>query len=480
MNSQLGIARRIASARVLGSALLICLGLQLLLLLGPAMPSFGEIHSAYPADLVLHAVTLLLVGICIGRFLISSPARNSSTQFNSSANSMGAVTATNTHLTQGHSPYGSMDLLHRVLTQLLENPDSTEPFQMLLTHILCICGARAGAVFVSSDSDGQLIRLATSNDDDCDRFSELLRHHNVRPPTAIDPPPFVLELPNKPDSHFLLQWLTQGQHGYGILLLEISAAHNALSNEILASLHSYADYLGGILYSTRRARLKLRNAQCEERAAIARDLHDSLAQSLSYLKIQASLLQSALARNSDHENVTELGNTIVEMRNTLNVAYRHLRELITTFRLTMHGKTFAQALEESIDEFERRSAIAFDLDNRLPAGQLGAGEELQVLHIVREAIGNVVRHSHATYCWVTVRPTEDSGVQLTVDDNGLGIQSSSDAEKHHGTIIMQERAHHLGGTLRVENREQGGTRVCLNIPTRRRASTDPLQVAKTA
>jgi two-component system nitrate/nitrite sensor histidine kinase NarX len=465
-----------ASARVLLPALLICLALQLLLLFSSRALGPGEVQPVYPADLVLHAVTLLLTGVCIGRFLIGNPEqRPSSPPFTVTTHAAAASEKSPVISSSKASPYGSMDLLHRVLTQLLENPDSTEPFQLLLTHILEICGTEAGAIFVSSDSDGQLIRLATSCDDYVERFRELLRHHDIRPPMEIDPPPLVLNLPTRPDSHYLVQWLTQGQHGYGVLLLEVNSARNALSKEILASLHSYADYLGGILYSTRRARLKLRNAQCEERAAIARDLHDSLAQSLSYLKIQASLLQSALARNSDHENIAELSNTIVEMRNTLNVAYRHLRELITTFRLTMHGKTFAQALEESIDEFERRSAIAFDLDNRLPAGLLGAGEEMQVLHIVREAIGNVVRHSHATYCGVTVRPTDDSGVQLTVDDNGLGIQSASDAEKHHGTIIMQERAHHLGGTLRVENREHGGTRVCLNIPTRRRAPANPLQ-----
>lgn len=483
VNSQLGIARRMASQRVLLPALALCLGLQVLLLVEPG---FGAIavtapsRIAIPADLVLHAITLLLAGICIGRFLTGSgsaesaqPADDGGTDTVSVDEVAAPVMAT------GHSPYGSMDLLHRVLTQLLENPDSTEPFQPLLAHILGICGAQAGAIYVSSDSDGQLIRLAITGDRHAERFRDLLESRNIRPPVAGDSPPLVFDSPSSTDTHFLVQWLTQGEHGYGALLLEVNGARGSLSADMLASLHSYADYLGGILYSTRRARMKLRNAQCEERAAIARDLHDSLAQSLSYLKIQASLLQSALARSGNEVGTPEIDDTVVEMRNTLNVAYRQLRELITTFRLTMHGKTFAQALEESIEEFERRSAIAFDLDNRLPAGQLGAGEEMQMLHIVREAIGNVVRHSHATYCWVTIRPTDDAGVQLIVDDNGCGMQSVNDAEKHHGTIIMQERAHHLGGTLRVESRDSGGTRVCLNIPTRRRAPADNLSDAGT-
>lgn len=467
VNNQHGIARKMASTRVLLPALALCLGLQVLLLLSPGVPliPIGTPRPVIPADLVLHAVTLLLAGICIGRFLTGEP--RTATIDAAAVARPPLATSSEAVATESSSPYGSMDLLHRVLTQLLENPDSTEPFQPLLAHILGICGAKAGAIYVSSDSDGQLIRLAISNDELAEEFRGLLDRHNVRPPLLADPPPVVLDGVVASRSRFLLQWLTQGQNGYGALLLEVDGEQGSLPAHTLATLHSYADYLGGILYSTRQARIKLRNAQCEERAAIARDLHDSLAQSLSYLKIQASLLQSALARHGI-DSGGEVNDTVTEMRNTLNVAYRQLRELITTFRLTMHGKTFAQALEESVEEFERRSAIAFDLDNRLPAGQLGAGEEMQVLHIIREAIGNVVRHSHASYCWVTVRPTEDSGLQVIVDDNGCGMRSADDAEKHHGTIIMQERAHHLGGTLRVEGRDGGGTRVCLNIAMRRR------------
>jgi two-component system nitrate/nitrite sensor histidine kinase NarX len=215
--------------------------------------------------------------------------------------------------------------------------------------------------------------------------------------------------------------------------------------------------------------MKLRNALNEERAAIARELHDSLAQSLSYLKIQVSLLQTMLKNESN--GASNVDTVLQELRNTLSAANLQLRELITTFRLTMHGKTFAQALEDSIDEFERRSSIAFDLDNRLPVGQLTVAEEMQLLLILREALSNVVRHAHASYCWVSVRLTDDGAVYLGVDDDGTGMRSAiHDAEPHHGLVIMQERAHGLGGTLRIEEREGGGTSLRMHCPRERRAS----------
>ena len=375
------------------------------------------------------------------------------------------------HFRGAGTPLGAMDLLHTVLTRLLEDPDSTQPFTLLLADILELSGAEAGAVFVTTETGRQLVLLACTGCDDRGRWVSFVDHHDLRLPPNPDSAPQVLDEPTDHNTHVLAQWLTQGAHGHGLLLLRLPGRSGSLPRATIQAVHEYGDYLAGIIYSTRRARLKLRHAQCEERAAIARELHDSLAQSLSYLKIQASLLQSSLGRNPETAANSEVDATLKELRNTLNVAYRQLRELITTFRLTMHGKTFAQALEESIEEFERRCSIAFDLDNRLPAGELGMVEEMQLLHIVREALSNVVRHSHASYCWLTLRLTEDGNCQINIADNGVGMQTTHDAEQHHGVVIMQERAHSLGGSLRLERRDGGGTRVVVTCPLRQAAAS---------
>jgi two-component system nitrate/nitrite sensor histidine kinase NarX len=375
------------------------------------------------------------------------------------------------HFRGAGTSLGAMDLLHTVLTRLLEDPDSTQPFTLLLADILELSGAEAGAVFVTTETGRQLVLLACTGCDDRARWVSFVDHHDLRLPPNPDSAPQVLDEPADHNAHVLAQWLTQGAHGHGLLLLRLPGRSGSLPRATIQAVHEYGDYLAGIIYSTRRARLKLRHAQCEERAAIARELHDSLAQSLSYLKIQASLLQSSLGRIPETAANTEVDATLKELRNTLNVAYRQLRELITTFRLTMHGKTFAQALEESIEEFERRCSIAFDLDNRLPAGELGMVEEMQLLHIVREALSNVVRHSHASYCWLTLRLTEDGNCQINITDNGVGMQTTHDAEQHHGVVIMQERAHSLGGSLRLERREGGGTRVVVTCPLRQAAAS---------
>ncbi len=360
-------------------------------------------------------------------------------------------------LAHAQAERSTIDLLPKVLTQLLENPDSAEPFNFLLAHILELSGAEAGAIFVSTESGRQLILLAYNGPDAPDRWRRIVRQRDLYQLVNSGIGLKIFDDPESAGSTILTQVLAQGACGHGLLLLRLVSRGDATCTAAVEALRSYGDYIAGILYSARCARTKLRNAQSEERAAIARELHDSLAQSLSYLKIQVSLLQAMLKKNSSDKS--EVDTVLQELRGTLSTANLQLRELITTFRLTMHGKTFAQALEDSIDEFERRSSIAFDLDNRLPLGELTAAEEMQLLLIIREALCNVVRHSHATYCWVSVWLKDDGAVYVSVEDNGIGIQTIDDAEHHHGLIIMQERARNLGGTLRIEDREGGGTRL---------------------
>ena len=139
-----------------------------------------------------------------------------------------------------------------------------------------------------------------------------------------------------------------------MLLIRFPDATDRPWPDIVDAVRCYGDSVAGILRSAEQSRQKLRHAQCEERAAIARELHDSLAQSLSYLKVQASLLQSALSTPPDTISRGSISGPVKELRDTLNIAYRQLRDLITTFRVTMHGKTFAQALEDSVEELERR------------------------------------------------------------------------------------------------------------------------------
>ncbi|XSG81494.1 MAG: histidine kinase [Methyloligella sp. ZOD6] len=360
--------------------------------------------------------------------------------------------------------HGEIYLLNKVLTELLADPDSAEPFNLVLNHILELSGAKAGAIFVSTESGRQLVLLACTNPEDRDCWIRLVHvQRELYRSQGGRPEPVISDDPEEKNATILAQGFEQGTSGRGLLLLQLPGRKSNVSPAMLDSAREYGDYLSGILYSARSARMKLRNAQSEERAAIARELHDSLAQSLAYMKIQMSRIQNLIQKGEGH--VDEADTAMEKLRGTLTTASLQLRELITTFRLTMHGRTFAQALEDSIEEFEGRSSIAFDLDNRLSAGKLSVADEMQLLLILREALCNVVRHSHASYCWVSLRLKEEGAIHLIVDDNGIGTKPvTEDTQSHHGLIIMQERARSLGGTFAIEDRPGGGTRLSVLLP----------------
>jgi two-component system nitrate/nitrite sensor histidine kinase NarX len=195
----------------------------------------------------------------------------------------------------------------------------------------------------------------------------------------------------------------------------------------------------------------------EERAVIARELHDSLAQSLSYLKIQVSRLEAMLSRNASTE---ETGAIIGDLREGLNSAYRQLRELLTTFRLRMNASGLEAALRETLQEFEERG-LTVQADLRLTHCPLAAQEELHVLQIAREALSNVLRHAGTEQARMSLFQRPDGAVELAVEDEGCGIADTADSRRHHGLVIMRERAATLGGTIAWSPGVRGGTRVTL-------------------
>ncbi len=113
----------------------------------------------------------------------------------------------------------AIDLLHRVLTQLLADPDSTEPFDLVLDHILELSGAQAGTIFVSTESGRQLVLLACIGSDDRERWIRLVRERNLRGKMCREATSEAFDDPENSSSLILAQGFAQGTSGHGLLLL---------------------------------------------------------------------------------------------------------------------------------------------------------------------------------------------------------------------------------------------------------------------
>ena len=207
------------------------------------------------------------------------------------------------------------------------------------------------------------------------------------------------------------------------------------------------------LGAAERGQQERRVALLEERSVIARELHDSLAQSLSYLKIQVARLE----RQIDLRAAPEARGVVDELRAGLNNAYRQLRELLTTFRLSFDGRGLDQALRDAAAEFEQRGVTSIEVHNTLAGIELSANEQLHVVQIIREALSNVEHHANAAHTWIKLVRTGSGLLRITIEDDGVGLQASAARPHHYGTSIMRDRAASLGGTLDIVARPQGGT-----------------------
>lgn len=238
-------------------------------------------------------------------------------------------------------------------------------------------------------------------------------------------------------------------------------------------LQSWTKQLATALNLRERLRESRRLVVHEERSILARELHDSLAQSLSYLKIQAMRLEQALAsaRQAGPPGPAAAAPgaaaevVVADLRAGINSAYRQLRELLTSFRLNIDGQGLRSALQSAIADCRAQSGLTIDCDDRLAAGLLSPPQELHVLQIVREALSNVRRHAQATRVRVSLRE-QDGSIEVEVADDGVGLGEVDEPWTHHGLSIMRERAGSLGGELHVAANAAGGTCVRLRFPVR--------------
>ncbi|MDV5171180.1 nitrate/nitrite two-component system sensor histidine kinase NarQ [Photobacterium rosenbergii] len=196
----------------------------------------------------------------------------------------------------------------------------------------------------------------------------------------------------------------------------------------------------------------------EERATIARELHDSLAQSLSYLKIQVTLLKRQLGQGEQQQAMA----IISDIDQGLSGAYTQLRELLGTFRLTIKEANFGEALVEMLKPLEEQSNALLIIDNQLSSLSLDAHHQVHLLQLIREATLNAIKHAQADEIIITCRQELDT-VTITISDDGIGFNPADEKLNHYGLAIMTERASRLHGTLEINTTKGTGCEVTLQF-----------------
>ncbi len=198
-----------------------------------------------------------------------------------------------------------------------------------------------------------------------------------------------------------------------------------------------------------------------QQQAMAAEIHDSVAQTLAYVKLRMPLLQAAI---TGHDAAQAL-NYCADVRQAVSGAHTSLRAILGQLRTPMDPRGLKFALSTSIAAFRESTQIDLTIDDRAPGLQLSAEQESQVFRIVQEALANIAKHAGAKHAWLGIEAS-DGRVNVVIEDDGAGLPAAAlqGAPSHFGLEIMHQRAARLGGGIEFAARGGGGTRVRLQFP----------------
>ena len=366
------------------------------------------------------------------------------------------------------------------MTTFLNAPNSVEGLcRGFLARLLAAIGTPAGAVRLVARDAGTLQLFVHEGlpPDFADR-EQCLRRHECACGEALDRvtatvlritgprPPITVTLPHCVDAGFsdvaAVPIVAQGQM-LGAFNLFWRDAHETSSEE-RHLLETLGRHLGVAIESLRLASRDRELAIAEERNLLAQELHDSIAQSLAFLNLQTQMLRKALAAT----NEAEAARITDEIAAGVQESYADVRELLVHFRTRVVEGDLEHGIRTLLARLEHQTGIRTEFAIRGSAVPLAPDVQIQVLHILQEAMSNIRKHAHATRVAVTVDESPDH--RFTVSDDGDGFDPASrDSmdDAHVGLRIMRERAARVGGTVSVTSQGGKGTTVVLHIPSAR-------------
>lgn len=276
-----------------------------------------------------------------------------------------------------------------------------------------------------------------------------------------EPPAFLSAQPeDSPNSISCAQAIIENTDLYFVALCS-SRQRSPLDKELLKSI---AGEFAQVISNSEKRVESRRLILFEERSTIARELHDSIAQSLSFSKIQITRLDVALKQHADEKELREI---MEELKLGILTAYQQLRSVLTTFRLKPKSPDLRENIMSIVDEFRDRSGIDSSVDIQIQSFELDANRQIHLLQVLREALTNVEKHSRASKVEVSLKPSSKGRFELKITDNGQGFDLKQ-KEGHYGLEIMNERAKVLGGDISIEAVSPHGISVVLSFAADRK------------
>ncbi|MDY7076604.1 MAG: GAF domain-containing protein, partial [Chloroflexota bacterium] len=361
--------------------------------------------------------------------------------------------------------------LYDVTTVAGESMDLRMTLEQSLERALVAMRSNAGAIHLL-DEAGKALRLAVQQGispdfaaqihtvpSDNDLADWVIKHHEPLVVSDLEVDPRNPQATSMPSCHTYIGVPMRARRQVLGVLSVVREAERQFNVEEVALLASIADHVAVAVENARLRQRAQRAAVIEERERLARELHDSVTQSLYSLTLFAEAGRE-LAGDGRQEQVQHY---LSRIGDTSQQALKEMRLLVHELRpYALERKGLVEALRQRLESVEKRSGVeACLLAEELI--ELKAPVEEGLYRIAQEALNNSLKHAAATSVTVCVH-TEGEVVELEVVDDGIGFAlDAASGSGGLGLTNMRDRAERMGGTLTILSVPGEGTRVMVKL-----------------
>ncbi len=328
----------------------------------------------------------------------------------------------------------------------------------LLSEMIGALAAEGGAIFRWDAEQNRLEAWVTEHFDAGEEFARAIVHEGAaRVLSAPDAERAVIGAPMLIRSHL-----------QGAVILWRSMRLGEFTRRHVETLSTLTSATALIIRNVQLYARSEESAIIEERTRIAREIHDGLAQDLSYLVLKLGIAQKLASQGKDKELWEELSQISEQLRRDA----RDVRRIIFALRpLEIESAGFLPALQRLVREFGQVNEIETHFEIKGGVGHLSPKIETALFRLVQESLNNVRKHARAKNVWVELALDDLRVAVLRVRDDGGGfdLEPTLQAARERGSVglmQMRERAERAGGQFSIETAPGKGTTIHVALPVR--------------
>jgi signal transduction histidine kinase len=253
------------------------------------------------------------------------------------------------------------------------------------------------------------------------------------------------------------------QHNQTLLQRDLATQDN-INQQLLDQLSDQVHALDSANLALQDAQRRLLTEREQERKRLARELHDDTIQELLGLNYQLEeMAEDALGDPLLAEEIEDVRHNIRFLVESLRRICRNLRPP------TIDSLGVGAALQSFTHSWSERTGIEANLQLDGNLGRMPEAIELSIFRIVQESLSNIRKHANASKVDITLEHTSPRMLRISILDDGLGLEEKFDLsqlgqEGHYGLLGISERVALLGGRLRIQNQQEGGLLIQVEIP----------------